>query len=105
MTQTAIDVTQVTPIGRVEAGRLATAAYERLFDVLRALDRAAWDRPTDCDRWTVKAIVAHVLGSAESQASLREAVHQGRLGYAAARRSGRQPVDEINECRCASGCT
>lgn len=97
MTQTAIDVNQVAPIDRAEAGRLAVTAYERLLEVLHGLNPADWDRPTDCDRWTVKAVVAHLLGSAESQASLREAVHQTRLAFPAARRSGREPVDEIND--------
>lgn len=97
MTQTVIDVRGVPPIGRDEAAQLAVTAYERLLDVLRALDPADWDRPTDCDRWSVKAIVAHLLGSAESHASLREGLHQARLAIPAARRSGRQQVDEIND--------
>ena len=47
---------------------------------LRALTPADWSKPTDCTRWDVKALAAHVIGSAAGQASLREFIRQVRTG-------------------------
>ncbi|MDT4893744.1 MAG: hypothetical protein QOE97_2779, partial [Pseudonocardiales bacterium] len=39
-----------------------------------------WAKPTDCARWDVRALAAHVVGSAAGQASPREFVRQVRAG-------------------------
>ena len=72
-------IQDVPPIGRPEAARLARAEYERFLEMLRGLDRDVWERPTDCTRWTVKDVAAHIVGETEAFASLREFVHQWRL--------------------------
>jgi len=73
----------------------AEEEYRRLDVLLRSLSAGDWTRATDCAEWDVRAMVAHLVGAAESEASLRELVHQLRR----ARRVRRQGdfVDKINE--------
>ncbi|HXY91183.1 MAG TPA: maleylpyruvate isomerase family mycothiol-dependent enzyme [Acidimicrobiia bacterium] len=93
MSSTALvtDGSTVHPIGREEAMDLAAAEYERLLDVLRALSPEEWRAPTECPGWDVRAMASHVLGSAESHASLRELAHQLR----GAARAGGNFVDGV----------
>jgi uncharacterized protein (TIGR03083 family) len=58
----------------------ATEEYRRLRAVLRDLSDDDWDRPTDCSEWTVRDLLAHLVGGAEGAASVREMVRQMRLG-------------------------
>ncbi len=77
MNQTTMDIERIDRIARgPEAWRLATAAYEALFDLLEGLEPAEWDRPTVCEPWTVADMVRHLVGAAASHASLRETVRQ-----------------------------
>jgi uncharacterized protein (TIGR03083 family) len=59
--------------------RLAATEYDRFLTELRALSGGDWIRPTDCAGWDVKALVGHVVGSAEMSASLREQMRQLRV--------------------------
>ncbi len=93
-----ISVERIPPIGRAEAATLAKAEYARLLDLLRGLRPADWEQPTDCTRWTVKDIAAHVLGMAEALTSLRELGHQLRLAARVQREIGASdPLDGLNE--------
>lgn len=54
--------------------RACTVATEELaafLGLLRGLDETDWTRPTDCDGWTVREVVAHVAGAMEEGARLR----------------------------------
>jgi uncharacterized protein (TIGR03083 family) len=73
---------------------LATEEYRRLDALLAELSEEDWGRPTDCDEWTVQQMVAHLVGAAEAGASMRELVHQARLGRGA--RPGEPGVDGMN---------
>ena len=53
---------------------------EKFAALLADLDDDDWSKPTDCDRWDVRALAAHVVGSAAGQASPREFVRQVRTG-------------------------
>lgn len=72
----------------------AQEEYRRLDVLLRSLAPEDWGRPTDCTEWDVRAMVAHLVGAAESNASIREMARQG----SAALRSGRAGdlVDRVN---------
>lgn len=72
--------------------------YALFLDVLRALEPDEWDAPTDCAEWTVRDIVAHVVGAARSTASLRESARQM---LRARGHEGEQLVDRINEVQLA----
>jgi uncharacterized protein (TIGR03083 family) len=77
---------------------LAGHEYTLFLDLLRSLDPDDWQRPTDCAGWTVRDIVAHVVGAAQSTASLRESARQMIL---ARHHEGEQLVDRINEVQLA----
>jgi uncharacterized protein (TIGR03083 family) len=88
-----IDVAEVPPLGRPEALTVARAEYDLYLDQLRSLPDPDWRRETECVPWTVQAMAQHVLGQAESIASLRETAHQRR----AATREPGIPQDGVNE--------
>lgn len=80
MAMTTNDVRGIRRIGHDEAMALAAVEYERFTNLLCTLTPAEWNASTVCERWNVKAIVAHVLGAAEANASMRENIHQMRIG-------------------------
>lgn len=53
----------------MEIGAAENAAFMKL---VRSLDPDDWSKSTDCPRWTVKDIAAHVLGAAEGLTSFAE---------------------------------
>ncbi len=77
----------------------ATEEYRRLEDLLRDLGPDEWTRPTECDEWDVRAMVAHLVGAAEANASVREMLRQARAGRKA-RRDG-DLVDKMNAVQVA----
>jgi uncharacterized protein (TIGR03083 family) len=93
-----IPVQDVPPIGRAEATQLARVEYDRFLALLRALEPDDWSRPTDCTRWTVKDVAAHIVGETEAFASLREFVHQWWLAPGVRREiGGHELIDGVNE--------
>ncbi len=94
---TVTDVDSIEPIDHDEAIGLAEAEYRRFLDLLRQLGDDDWGKPTDCDRWDVRAVVLHVLGAMDSNASFREMVHQQRLGVKAGKDIGGSTLDGANE--------
>jgi uncharacterized protein (TIGR03083 family) len=94
---TVTDVTTIEPIRHDEAIRLAAAEYGRMLDLLRSLGADDWGKPTDCDRWDVRAVALHVLGAMEANASVRETVHQQRLGAKVGKEIGGTSLDGTNE--------
>jgi uncharacterized protein (TIGR03083 family) len=73
----------------------AETEYARLLTQLATLSEQDWARPTDCSEWDVRQLVAHLVGAAESTASLRELRRQQKLGRRA--RPGAPDVDGMNE--------
>jgi uncharacterized protein (TIGR03083 family) len=65
-------------IPRPQAMQLAAAEYDRYTDQLRGLTPDDWSRPTECQPWDVRAMVAHSLGMAEMSASVIETARQMR---------------------------
>jgi uncharacterized protein (TIGR03083 family) len=63
-------------LARSVAMRLAAEEYQRFIDVLAALSRDDWRKPTECPAWDVRAMAAHALGMAEMAASIREQMRQ-----------------------------
>jgi uncharacterized protein (TIGR03083 family) len=77
---TSTDVRAIPRIKHAEAMRIAEVENRKFAAALRELRPEDWAKPTDCARWDVKALVAHVIGSAAGQASPREFVRQVRTG-------------------------
>lgn len=76
----------------------AEREYGLFLGLLRSLDPDQWEADTDCAGWTVRDIVAHVTGAAQSTASIRE---NARQMFLARRHEGQQLVDRINEVQLA----
>ncbi|MEP6560307.1 MAG: maleylpyruvate isomerase family mycothiol-dependent enzyme [Nakamurella sp.] len=71
-----VDVRSVDRIGHDEAMAITAVENQRFADLLRRLGGGEWTLPTDCPLWDVKDVVAHIVGSAASQASPREFARQ-----------------------------
>jgi uncharacterized protein (TIGR03083 family) len=77
---TTIDTRSIPRIKHGEAMQIAAVENEKFAAALRDLRPDDWAKPTDCARWDVRALAAHVVGSAVGQASPREFVRQVRTG-------------------------
>jgi uncharacterized protein (TIGR03083 family) len=84
MTMTALPFTApVKPaLDRKLAMQLAEAEYARFLDLLRALRPEDWNKATECERWDVREMAAHLLGMVEMAASVREQTRQQKLAKA-----------------------
>ncbi|HEY7009199.1 MAG TPA: maleylpyruvate isomerase family mycothiol-dependent enzyme [Jatrophihabitantaceae bacterium] len=80
MTTITTDVRAIPRIKHAEAIRIAAVENDRFAAALRDLRPGDWAKPTDCTRWDVRALTAHVVGSAAAQASPREFARQVRAG-------------------------
>ena len=97
MTNQTEAATDVPPIEHREAMVLAETAYGRFADVVEGLTEEDWDRPTDCDGWSVRDLVGHVVGAMQSAASMREQASQMREIKGRVRREGGSEVDHMTQ--------
>ncbi|MDX1658858.1 MAG: maleylpyruvate isomerase family mycothiol-dependent enzyme [Nitriliruptorales bacterium] len=65
---------------RDEVAAVAMGAYELLFEQLDRLEPGDWEVTTECEPWTVRDIVAHLVGAAHGHASIREGLRQALWG-------------------------
>ena len=77
----------------------ATEEYRRLDVLLRDLAPDEWTLPTDCAEWDVRAMVAHLVGAAEANASIREMLRQAWVGRRT--RTEGDLVDKMNAVQVA----
>jgi uncharacterized protein (TIGR03083 family) len=70
-------------IGHDEWIDIGRVQQEKFLSLLNALSESEWNSPTDCELWTVKDIVAHLLGQAQGFTSFAE---QGRQMWGGALR-------------------
>lgn len=87
---------ELPTLTRAEAMALATSQNDGLLSDLKKLAPADWERPTDCVGWSVRDIVAHVLGWAEAMTSVREGMRQ-TIGAVRRRKDFSSLVDAQNE--------
>ena len=78
MTTTVVPTTSIPPIGHAEAHGLALGAYDRFATEVERLAPDDWARPTDCEGWTVRDLVGHMVGAMRAAASMRELMRQQR---------------------------
>ena len=90
------DVSTIRAIDRTEMVGLATTEYDRMFGLLGSLDPDDWEAQTVCDEWSVRLMVAHLLGAAEANASVVESVRQLLRGKRRAKAMGSEDIDGIN---------
>lgn len=74
------DVSSIVRIGHDEAMAITRRENEKFATTIRELTPEQWAAPTECERWDVRAMVAHVVGSAAGQVSPREFIRQARSG-------------------------
>lgn len=74
--ETVRDVTTIPRIAHDEAMRIAAVENAKFGGLIRSFESGDWTEPTDCVLWDVRALAAHVVGSAAGQASPREFVRQ-----------------------------
>jgi uncharacterized protein (TIGR03083 family) len=86
---------------RTDADAVALAAYQQLFVLLDGLAPAGWSAPTQCDGWTVRDMVGHLLGAARANASMRENLRQQAWGFRHRRPYGGNPLDAVNALQVA----
>ncbi|MFP5298666.1 MAG: maleylpyruvate isomerase family mycothiol-dependent enzyme [Actinomycetota bacterium] len=77
----ATHISEVRGLNGDLARHAAAYQYAALAEELKSLGADDWSRPTDCDRWDVHAIVAHLIGWMEALMSLKEFRHQFRSGF------------------------
>ncbi len=94
------DVRDIPPLRHREAMALTEVENERFGTALDGLAEGDWAAPTDCTGWDVRALVVHLIGSAEAQASPVEFVRQVRAGRPlTAQIGGTHWVDGLNEAQ------
>ncbi len=91
-----VDVETIPRLEHREAMALAETEFARSVALLEQLSPAEWVRATVCSDWNVQAMVAHVVGMAEAQASYRQFAHDFRV---ARKRSGGAMIDAMNACQ------
>lgn len=63
---------------RGTAMRLAETEYQRVADAVDDLEPEDWARPTDCEQWNVRDMVAHLAGMTRFSSSPLEMARQMR---------------------------
>jgi len=92
---TTYQVADTPSIDHREATALARHQYDRLATAFADVDDTGWERPTDCEGWTVHDLAGHVVGAMRAAASVRENASQLLAATRRAKQSGRPMVDEL----------
>lgn len=95
MNSTVTTVNDITAIDHDEAMRLAANDWDRMLDLIDDLAEDDWSRSTDCPGWDVAAVVGHLLGMLELQASPDERTRQVTTAAAIAKQTGAMRLDEM----------
>jgi uncharacterized protein (TIGR03083 family) len=75
-----VDVTSIVRIDHDEAMQITAVENRKFAELMESLSPTQWSTPTECPLWDVRAMAAHLVGSAASQASPREFFRQKRGG-------------------------
>jgi len=88
-------------LGRItpgpEADHLARAVYAALLGDLAQLSDEDWQRPTECEGWTVRDMVAHLVGAAQGHASMLTFLRQYVWGIRHRKAFGGSSLDAMNQ--------
>lgn len=99
ITETATVGTRGNPrrsaLNRATAMRLARAEYARVLDAVVGLSPEQWTQPTDCTKWDVRAMVAHICGMAAMNATPWETSRQMKAAKREVARTGAEPIDAL----------
>jgi uncharacterized protein (TIGR03083 family) len=81
MAQTIIRLEDLSKPSHPEWLELGQAIDASLTQTLRSLSEDEWSTPTECPPWTVKDVVAHLIGWEEATISPRQLVRQAKAGW------------------------
>jgi len=88
-------------LGRIARGHgaddLARSVYAAMLTDLAQLTAADWQRPTDCTGWTVRDLVAHLVGAAEGHGSMPVFVRQYAWGVRHRKEFAGSSLDAMNQ--------
>ena len=84
--RTTIDLDHLRRLDHKTAMQVGANENALFAELLRSLGNDDWDLPTDCDLWSVRDIVAHLIGWGEGLTSPGEGLHQ----FVASRRRVRE---------------
>lgn len=85
---TTTQASAIPKLAKNEAMALAATEYDLSTTLLKGLSGADWQTTTICTKWNVQQIALHLLGAAESNASVREMIHQQLAGTKVAKQRG-----------------
>jgi uncharacterized protein (TIGR03083 family) len=97
MNTTAKRVADIPKLSHAEAMTLARTDVRKLIAELKALSVSDWSKATDCDRWTVKDVVAHLIGMGNDLQSLRTMFAAQKAGKSVAKELGIANFDGFTE--------
>ena len=98
MTQQPLDTSPPVRIAPgAEADHLAGAAYDALLADLANLGAPDWQQPTDCVGWTVRDVVAHLVGAAKGHGSMPVWVRQYAWGVRHRKEFAGSSLDAMNQ--------
>lgn len=80
-----------------EWAELARAVDDHLLATLTDLSDDDWNKPTECEPWAVRDVVAHLVGWDEAIVSPREFVRQTVAGYRTRKAHDGNPLDAQNQ--------
>lgn len=98
---TRINVDSIPPLDHDSAMALAAVEVERLLDLVGELSDDEWEQPTECPGWTVRDVLAHLLGMWKLQYDPDERTRQLATATQRAQQSGRLRIDELTALQIA----
>ena len=76
---------------------VARSVDDHLLETLTDLTYEDWNKPTECEPWAVRDVVAHLVGWDEAIVSPREFARQTVHGYRTRKAHGGNPLDAQNQ--------
>lgn len=95
MTTTLTHATDIPPVTAADGRRLGVAQRTALLHELERLDASEWPARTECPRWRVREMAAHVVAAAENTAAPLRMV--AGMAWGPLRHRGDPPLDAMNE--------
>jgi uncharacterized protein (TIGR03083 family) len=96
----AITVTRLEELDRpthAEWGSLGEQIDASLLQTLRSLTEEEWSTPTECQPWTVKDAIAHLIGWEEATLSPASLIRQSTRGWKDRKAHGGNWLDATNQ--------
>lgn len=97
MADTAILIETMRAPTHSEWADIARSVDDHILETLNDLSDDDWSKPTECEPWAVRDVVAHLVGWDEAIVSPREFARQTVHGYRTRKAHGGNPLDAQNQ--------